>query len=427
LSQRGGGAPTEKGGRVASSTTQETGRDTRALSQTLTYYAAFIALGLTVASLGPTLLGLAEQTGSLLSQISFLFTTRALGYLGGSFIGGRWYDRLPGHRIMALALLAITALLAFVPIIPVLGILTLVLLAIGFAEGVVDVGGNTLIVWVHRERVAPYMSGLHLFFAVGAFLSPLLIAQMILWTGAFGSGYWLLAALLIPVALFLFPLPNPAPLVSRAEHAAARPNLALLALFVVMFLLVAGAEGSFGGWIFTYAVKSDLADEYTAAYINAAFWGAFMLSRIASIPIAARVRPRVIVLADLALALAGFGILLAFASSVWALWLGTILFGLGIASVFPTLITFAGRHMVITGAVTGWLFVGASLGGMILPWLIGQYFETLGPKFLLALLTGALLLAIGVFGVILLLVRHLSTQRSVAPPPAERRDTEHKL
>lgn len=83
--------------------------------------------------------------------------------------------------------------------------------------------------------------------------------------------------------------------------------------------------------------------------------------------------------------------------------------------------------MVITGAVTGWLFVGASLGGMILPWLIGQYFETLGPKFLLALLIGALILAIGVFGVILILVRNLSTQHSVTPPPAERRVTEHKL
>lgn len=393
--------------------------DARALKQTVLYYAAFIALGLTAASLGPTLLGLADQTGSQLSQISFLFTTRAMGYLGGSFVGGRLYDRLPGNRTLAIALLSASAILALVPTTPMLWALTVVMLALGFAEGVIDVGGNTLIVWVHRERVAPYMNGLHLFFAVGAFLSPLLIAQMILWTGNFGAGYWLLALLLIPVALLLFPVPNPTPIISRAEHAAARPNPLLLGLFVVVFLLVAGTENSFGGWIFTYAVKTNLADEPTAAYLNAAFWGAFMLSRIASIPIAARVRPRVIVLADLALALAGLFLMFAFPSTIWTLWLGTILFGLGIASAFPTLLNFAGRHMIITGAVTGWFFVGASLGGMILPWLIGQYFESIGPWFLLALSFSMLVLALGVFGVILALVRRTPTQSAAPPPQAE--------
>lgn len=411
--------PAVKGEIVDSLPTKQTTKNPRALAQTLTYYAAFVALGLTTASLGPTLLGLSEQTGSQLSQISFLFTTRALGYLGGSFIGGRLYDRLPGHRTMAVAFLFAAAMLAFVPQVPTLWVLTAVLLAIGFAEGVVDVGGNTLIVWVHRERVGPYMNGLHLFFAVGAFLSPLLISQMILLTGSFGSGYLLLALLLIPVALVLFPLPNPQPIVSHAERASVRPNLLLLALFVLLFLLVAGTENSFGGWIYTYSVKADLANEQTAAYINAAFWGAFMLSRIASIPIAARVRPRVIVLADLALALAGLGTLLAFSSSTWALWAGTILFGLGIASAFPTLLTFAGRHMVITGAITGWFFVGASLGGMILPWVIGQYFETVGPWFMLALLSTMLVLAFAVFAIILALVRKTPTQPAADLPQAE--------
>ena len=70
-------------------------------SQTFTYYASFIALGMTTASLGPTLLGLATQTGSALNEVSILFTARSFGYLIGSFIGGRLYDRLPGHRTMA--------------------------------------------------------------------------------------------------------------------------------------------------------------------------------------------------------------------------------------------------------------------------------------------------------------------------------------
>jgi fucose permease len=50
------------------------------------------------------------------------------------------------------------------------------------------------------------------------------------------------------------------------------------------------------------------------------------------------------------------------------------------ASIFPTTLTLAGRHMKMTGQVTGWFFVGAGLGGMFLPWLIGQLFEEIGPR-----------------------------------------------
>ena len=38
------------------------------------------------------------------------------------------------------------------------------------------------------------------------------------------------------------------------------------------------------------------------------------------------------------------------------------------------------RRMRITGRVTGWFFVGASVGGMTLPWVIGQFFESVGPR-----------------------------------------------
>ena len=47
---------------------------------TAAYFVAFIALGLTAGSLGPTLPALAEQTHVGLSAISYLFTARSLGF-----------------------------------------------------------------------------------------------------------------------------------------------------------------------------------------------------------------------------------------------------------------------------------------------------------------------------------------------------------
>ena len=68
---------------------------------TAAYYIAFILLGLTIAAEGPTLLKLAEHTASELDQISSIFLFGSLGYLLGSYIGGRLYDRIPGHRFMS--------------------------------------------------------------------------------------------------------------------------------------------------------------------------------------------------------------------------------------------------------------------------------------------------------------------------------------
>jgi fucose permease len=278
------------------------------------------------------------------------------------------------------------------------------MLGVGVMEALVDVGGNTLIVWVHRERVGPYMNGLHLFFAIGALLSPLLIAAGLALGGGITLGYWFLALLLVPVAFRLLPLDNPPPIVSRREHAGARPNIALLALFALAFVMVAGAENSFAGWIATYAVKTGFANPERAALLNSAFWASFMVGRLVSIPLAARLRPRMIVAADLLFGCASIGIILLFPASEIALWGGTLFFGVAIASAFPTLLTFAGRHLTITGAVTSWFFVGASIGSMTLPWLIGQLFEQVSPLSVLWIVGSALLAGLGVFGLILGLI-----------------------
>ncbi len=85
---------------------------------------------------------------------------------------------------------------------------------------------------------------------------------------------------------------------------------------------------------------------------------------------------------------------------VMALWLGTILFGISIAVVFPLMLSYAGERTQIFGQVTGLFFVGLSVGGMLIPWLIGQFFETAGPYSMMVILLLAILVSIGLFGLI---------------------------
>src|SRR5438132_1549884 len=144
--------------------------------QTIAYYVAILALGLATAVLGPTLPGLARQTQSSASVISLVFPAISLGYMLGALRAGCWYDRVPGHRLLAAALLLMAVMLALVPLMSQLWLLAAVLFVLGMAQGAVDVGGNTLVIWVHQERVAPWMNGLHFCFGIGSVLAPLIVS-----------------------------------------------------------------------------------------------------------------------------------------------------------------------------------------------------------------------------------------------------------
>jgi FHS family Na+ dependent glucose MFS transporter 1 len=242
------------------------------------------------------------------------------------------------------------------------------------------------------------MQGLHFFWGVGAFLAPIIIAQVVLRSGDITWAYWTLALLIFPAALWMLRLPSPLPqTLSKEDVQAGQVRYLQITLVALFLFLGVGAEVSFGGWMFSYAVKMGLSNETVAAYLTSAFWGALTAGRLLAIPIAARVRPRYILLGDVLGCLAGVVIILIWPHSLTAAWLGALCMGAAMASIFPTTISLAGRHMTITGQATSLFFVGASSGGMVLPWLIGQLFEAVGPRVVMLAIAVNMLVAIGVF------------------------------
>jgi len=323
--------------------------------------------------------------------------------------------------VMGTTLLLMALSMALVPLIPVLWVLIAMLLLVGLFESVVDVGGNTLLVWIHGDEVGPYMNALHFFFGIGAFLSPIFVARAL----AAGSGvtwaYWTLALLIVPVAVAVLRLPSPSSPVREHTAPGEQPAsvlrstpVVLVTLIALFFFLYVGAEGSFGGWIATYAKTTGLGDATTAAYLTSVFWGAMTLGRLLSIPLAARLRPRTLLLGDLIGCLLSILVVIAWPGSSAALWIGTFGAGFSMASIFPTMISFAGRHMTTTGKTTAWFFVGGSSGGMLIPWLIGQWFESTGPQVMVFIILASLLLNLAMFGVIIRHVRKPGTQEAAS-------------
>ena len=349
------------------------------LITTSAYYLAFILLGLTISAEGPTLLKLSEHTSSTLGQISSIFLFGSFGYLVGSYISGRIYDRVPGHQFMAGILVLLGIVTALVPVVTSLNVLLIIILILGLAKGALDVGCNTLLLWVHNETVGPFMNGLHAFFGVGAFVAPLIVANVMKATNDIYWVYWSFAIAALPIAVFIWNLPSPPARATPEEHKATPLPVLPVAVMVLCFLLYVGAEAGYGNWIYTYAFKRNLGTEITANYLTSAFWGFFTVGRLLGILISTRARSLTILAVDFIGCLASVGLILLFQESATVLWIGSILLGVSLASIFPTFLTLAEERMHVTGSMTGWFLVGGGLGGMLMPWLIGQAFVRAGP------------------------------------------------
>lgn len=350
--------------------------------RTLLYYIAYAGLGLSIGVFGPSLLRLAENTGTTIAQVSTMFFFHSLGYMLGSPIGGRSYDRIAGNPVLSLMLVCMAVTLAVVPFVNMLWVLIVVVLLLGMAQGSLDVGGNTLLLWTYGNEVGPFMNGLHLFFGVGAFLAPVLVAQSIRIGDNLNLAYWGMAGLmLIPaVGLLFLGSPSQSDEADDLANAGGRSNVLLVGMVAAFLLFYIGMEHGITGWISTYATTTNLLDEISAAYATSLFWGTFTLGRVLSIPIAIRLRPRHVLTIDLLGCFASIMILLLWPGSAAALRISLAGAGFFAAPLFPTIITFAENRMRLSGKTTSLFFVGASIGGMFFPWLIGQCYAGVGPR-----------------------------------------------
>lgn len=350
---------------------------------------------------GPTLDALVELTESTLGEIAVLFTANGLGFVLGALLAGRLFARQVGTRLLAMALALMGVMSMVVPTLSSVAGVVAVFVVVGMSIGLVDVGGNTLIVWLYRADVAPYMNTLHLFWGLGAFATPLVVAQVAVSTGEASLAYTLFGGVMLMVALWLFTVPSPevpADAQPAANPAVMRRHARLIVLMAVLFFIHVGAELAFGGWVYSYATATEIRLETTARVLNAVFWGGLVLGRLLAVPVSRRLRPATMIQFDLV----GAGLALALVGLVpgWGVWAGTALFGMSIASMFASCLNYTGSLMPTTSQVTSMFLVGASLGSMTLPWLVGELFGRVGPGAMIYVVGAAIGMGLVVFGLI---------------------------
>ncbi|MBO0862552.1 MAG: MFS transporter [Chloracidobacterium sp.] len=371
------------------------------MRKTILYSLAFVALGFGTASLGSTLPALAAQTNAEMKQISNLFIARSFGTMIGSWMLGRFYDRIAGHPLLASSLMALAAALALAPSAPRLPVLLLLSTFMGIALASINVGGNALIVRVHGARVRPFISALHFAYGVGGYIAPLLVARLERRADSLQLTYWLLAAVTVPVALITFLSPSPSLRKPRSLDSTSGAPALMIALFVIFAFLQSGAEATAVGWYFSFALECGM-DKQSAAYLNSGFWAAFTIGRLVTIWMSVRFKATSLIVAGLTISgLVAVGLVVS-TPAPFFLWLSAIGLGLAIAPVYPTAFGMAERMLGLSGKITGFIVIGSAVGGMFWPWLTGQFFKSQGPQVM------AQVMALDLFGALAIIALLLS-------------------
>ena len=350
-----------------------------AFRATTAYYWSFTALGLSQIALGPALPFLADQMQVALAQASLLVTARAAGFLVGSFLAGRLADRGRPHGMLQACAAAAAVLTLALPHVPLFWWLAGLLIAVGLLEGTLDIGFNVLIVWLFRNRVAPYMTGLHFVWGIGALLAPLVIVFFHDLTGDLVVSYAVIALALLSISLAYIRLPSPEPVRPRHE---ARYPLSPWPMFLLsaMLFMAAALQLSVSTWLLAYILELDLTDEVTGGLINSGFFLGIIATRLASVPLLQRMSIARLLAVSLLFVTLGCLAVLAFPQSLPVLRAAVIVIGAGFANLFPGALNLAPRYLPAEGRVTSYMYIGSGAAFFVTPWITGQLFDHMGPN-----------------------------------------------
>nr|KAF6506537.1 major facilitator superfamily domain containing 4B [Rousettus aegyptiacus] len=372
--------------------------------------ASFLGLGLSLAIVGPTFQDLAANVNRNVSSLSFIFVGRAFGYLSGSVIAGVLFDSVNHFLLLGVSLSATAVGLYLVPFCKTAVLLTVMMSVFGISMGILDTGGNVLILAIWGDKGAPHMQALHFSFAVGAFSAPLL-AKLALGTtvsaenhteadfnnsalnqsseadseSLFGVpkdtnllwAYAIIGTYVFVVSVLFFALLckknskwEKAKISAQRSRRAKYHNILLCLLFMFFFFYV-GAEVTYGSYIFSFATTHASMSESEAAGLNSIFWGTFAACRGLAIFFAACLQPGTLIVLSNIGSLVSSLFLVLFDKSPICLWIATSVYGASMATTFPSGVSWIEQYTTIHGKAAAFFVVGAALGEMAIPAVIG--------------------------------------------------------
>ena len=368
-------------------------------------YMAFISLGLPDSLLGSAWPVMHLQFGAELSFAGVVSMIIAAGTIVSSLLSERMTRRFGAARVTAVSVAMTAAALFGFSLSASLRQLCLWAVPYGLGAGAIDAALNNFVALHYSSR---HMSWLHCFWGVGASISPYIMGAALTRSGSWQLGYQAVGVIQIVLTALLFLSLPLWKAVDSAEDEKAAAETSLLGLrgslripgvplILAAFCAYCGAETTAGLWASSYLAGVRGVAPETAAGFASLFYLGITFGRFLNGFVADRLGDRrMIRIGALVMGAGTLLILLPLPSPLPAL-AGLLIFGLGCAPVYPSIIhatplNFGAEN---SQAIIGVQMASAYVGTTFMPPLFGLLANAISlrlfPLFLAALL---LLLAV---------------------------------
>lgn len=334
----------------------------------------FLLIGIVMTFLGPMLPILSARWSITDEKSGTLIFVQFFASMFGMLLSNTLVQRF-GYRItLMIGLLLMSCgmlLLASGPY--KIGIVSVGIL--GFGYGSTTPAVNLRTAEIDPTRSAAALNVINAVWGLGAMSSPFLLAMA---QRAHHPDWFLrgtavaLILLLIVLAASRFNPDTRAAAASSHEVTDAKWPSRILPLICALFFVYVGTETSFGAWVATYAHRLS-PDEHTLwTVVPSFYWGALLVGRSLA-PLALRFKSATgVALGGLSVALLG-GAALVLAHGIAVVVAGSILAGLGLASIFPISVSLLpGWFGASARRASGPVFSSGNLGGAVVPWIVGM-------------------------------------------------------
>jgi len=345
-------------------------------------FISFLLLGIYRSLFGPAYALFAAHYGMGTEPFGVLVGMNGFGALLAIIFGGMVLPRLGYKHLLVIAFVSWSLGALGIALRPAYGWLLVAALTAGWGGGALDIAVNALFSQVFAS--ATPLNLIHAAYGVGAIAGPLLV------TAAFGIGlvlpYGMVGVavaflLLLLVKLELPTVPKPEATTSRAHVASL---LWAVSAFIVLYFCYVGIEVGVGNWLSVHLTPTFGAAQ--AASFTSIYWAMLTLGRFIAAPVSKWLEPPQLLLLSSAIMIIGFG--LCFNPHIAPV--GYALVGLGSAPMFPTgLLWLRSRFPTRAAAMMATVMVSATVGGILLSWLMGVLVARISVMVIPTLLLGS--------------------------------------
>ncbi len=343
-------------------------------------YLGMFVFGIVFTILGAILPFLLQSRNVSVAQAGSLFFFLNLGSLVAVLVSGPLLDWSGYRSTLVLSPFLIGVSFVMLGVGQTYPVLALACWILGLGGGALNNATNSFVSDLHPHDRTVALNRLGMFFCIGAIFIPLLMGSLLAVLGIQKIILAATAVALLPALLFWMPA---FPEAKQRERVSLQAVFEVLAhpfvLFMgILFFFESGGEFSSGGWITSFFISARGLSNREASWILALLWLSVMVGRL-SVGIWLQRIPEIRFVFLSAFGGALCWLLLLYSRVLALQILAVFLLGYCLAGIFPTCLSIAGaRFPKNSGAVFGALFAVGTLGGMTVPYTVGQIASSKG-------------------------------------------------